>query len=110
MIAALIYVPTDRVVEYYETVILGILEEKENEEVNEEEEDEVEEDEGEEKEPDDSSWASWLKEIYSYCMSTLTTLKLPILASGPSFQFGIRPLFPEGRLSSNTTGGTSSSW
>ena len=54
--------PTGRVVEYYETVILGILEEKENEEVSEAEEYEVEEDEGK----DDSTWASWLKEIYSY--------------------------------------------
>ena len=54
--------PTGRVVEYYETVILGILEEMENEEVSEAEEYEVEEDEGK----DDSTWASWLKEIYSY--------------------------------------------
>ena len=66
MIAALSYVPTERVVKYYETVILGILEEKETEEVKEAEEDEVEEEEGKEGEPDDNTWASWLKEIYSY--------------------------------------------
>ena len=34
---------------------------------------EEEEDEGEEREPDDSSWASWLKEIYSYIDYIKTT-------------------------------------
>ena len=102
MIAALSYVPTGRVVEYYETVILGILEEMENEEVSEAEEDEVEEDEGK----DDSTWASWLKEIYSYIDYIETTYigKRSVVSTRN------QTTVPRRSLSSNTTCGTSSSW
>lgn len=60
MIGALSYVPLERVVEYYEQVVLRIIEEKETKDQQQDKEDEEEEDEV------DCSWEEWYDDISSY--------------------------------------------
>ena len=65
LIASLAYVPTDKIIEYYETVVLKILDKKEAEA---EEAEENGEEDGEEGNGEEAAgfWSPWFDDIYSY--------------------------------------------